>query len=176
MFSTGLLGSVKSKKVLGTWQLTFNTANVTLTAPSGASTNFFMPAAALPYFSGPLFALFGVIPNYAVNIGHSATFSRFQISTLTSAFEDTFTSLNTNLWSPLMDDPSGLLPHPPGTLARLSWPVSADSYTLQASPDLSPGSWHDPGVTNYTTYGLKMTFVPASASPGTNTGYFRLVK
>jgi hypothetical protein len=115
---------------LGKWTLTFqNNTNVTLTAPDQTSTNFTIPDSDAVYFQDPLFVYVGTQPNNNANIGQSATFSSVHISGPADQINDTFATLNTNIWTPYAADPAGVVITDPDAKFWISWPLPDTGFT-----------------------------------------------
>jgi len=176
----GTLAIIDNPTALGTWTVTFNNnTDVTLTTPSGTSTNFAMPAEAAALFADPVYAYFGIQPNGSANIGQSATLSRIQITGVLTPLDDTFSgeTLDTAKWQIVAADASGVVQVPPNSVYWLKWTAPALGYGLQSAPSLVPGSWTDPGLVNVVQIGSqKAVVVPSSSLPSATGGFFRLIK
>jgi len=176
----GTLAGISSPTALGTWTVTFNhNTDITLTTPSGTSTNFTMPAEAAALFADPVYAYFGVQPNAPGNIGQSAVLSRIQIIGVPTPLDDAFSGevLDSTRWQVVAADPSGIVPVPPSAAYWLKWTAPAVGYVVQASPSLAPASWADTGLTNIIQLGTqKALLLPFSSLPGAASGFLRLVK
>jgi hypothetical protein len=192
-FAVGTLAFLDSTNgPLGTWSLTFlNNTNITLTAPTGASTNFFFPddLAIQVNFADPLTAYFGVQKNGANNAGQVATFSRVQVIHPWNPIDDTFPGpvLNSdpnaaNRWRVVSDVPNDLYVVATNDVYWLSWTLPDLNFGLQVSPDLTANSWvdpslTDPNITNTVVVGaIRKTLVPSTVLPSTNSSFFRMVK
>jgi hypothetical protein len=178
----GTLATISNPTPLGKWSLTLSNNSVTLTTPSGTSTNFSMPAAHAAMFADPLYAYVGVQPNNANNIGRSATFSRISITGgVETPIDDTFASgFDTNRWQIIADNQAGINAVPPDSF-WLIWSAltSPDYSVLQATTNLTSKSWFDTGLTVTSALavgGQRMVVVGKSILKGANTGFFRLVK
>ena len=96
MYSTsqGQLGQLVDSSVIGTWSVSFhNNTNITITGPSGASTNLVMPsdAAALFQSASVMGTIFGIQPNQPGNIGQASVLSRIRITSgATTIVDDNF--------------------------------------------------------------------------------------
>jgi hypothetical protein len=176
----GTLAGIGSPSALGTWSLTFsNNTSVALASPSGTSTNFNLPADSAALFADPMYVYVGVQPNSLNNIGQSAMLSRIQITGVGAPLDDKFTgpTLDADTWQVAAEDPTGVVTVPPDSTYWLSWTLPATGFEVQASPILVPGSWVDPGLTNiFQIGGRRRVLIPSSSLPGTNSGFFRLVK
>ena len=63
------------------------------------------------------------------------------------------------------------------TVWLLSWTLPDTGFSLGSKAKLAPGEWTDPGLTNTFRVGNnRNVFVPASALPSANSGYFQMVK
>ena len=174
------MAGIGSPSALGTWSLTFsNNTSVALASPSGTSTNFIMPADSAALFADPMYVYVGVQPNNLNNIGQSATLSRIQITGVAAPLDDKFTgpTLDADTWQVAAEDPTGVVAVPPDSIYSLSWTLPDTGFVVQASPLLVPASWGDPGLTNFfQIVNRRRVLVPSSSLPGTNSGFFRLVK
>ncbi len=177
---------VCSNGVLGTWSMTFlNDTNVTVTAPNGASTNFALPEAVPMEFNNPLSVYFGNQQNGAGNAGKASTYSRVQVKgvTLSPEIDETFAGPDLNpdpanpIWRVVGEMPSCILIVRPDHKYWVNWSIPDTGFSLQSSPDLSPGSWADPGLTNVVQTALgNRQLIPQSSLPSAQSGYFRMVK
>ena len=180
LYGAGTIAGVGSSTPLGTWSLTFNpTGNITLTSPSGGTTNFAMPSEALSMFNGPLYAYFGIQPNNPNNIGLAATIGRVQISGVSTPIDDSFTTtpLDSQLWQVVAQDAAGVIPVTPDALFWLNWTVPDVGYKLQSAPGLT-GPWTDLTLTVPQLGNRKRRLLYPSDLPASDTGnhFFRLSK
>jgi hypothetical protein len=184
----GTLATIGNPTPLGTWSVTIkNDTDITLTTPSGTSTNFAMPAEAAALFADPLFAYFGIQPNQLSNIGQSALLSRVQIAGVATPLDDNFAGvppepgsaprLDPNLWGLAAADASGVVLAPPDSVYWLKWPAPSLGFVLQSSAILKAGAWADAGLANVMQIGgEKAVLVPAAKLPSTRAGFFVLIK
>jgi hypothetical protein len=176
----GTLAGIGSPSALGTWSLTFsNNTSVALASPSGTSTNFNLPADSAALFADPMYVYVGVQPNNLNNIGQSVTLSRIQITGVAAPLDDKFTgpTLDADTWQVAAEDPTGVVAVPPDSIYSLSWTLPDTGFVVQAGPLLVPASWGDPGLTNlFQIVNRRRVLVPSSSLPGTNSGFFRLIK
>jgi hypothetical protein len=192
VYGDGTLGEVDcATGALGTWSMTFlNDTAVTLTAPSGATTQLSFPDATAAHaaFAGKVMAYFGNQPNDASQIGQTTTFERISIQGTPRGqpIDETFPGPDLNVhpqsvswsWLKLAAAPSGIsIPTTGSEGLAVSWTLPDDGYTLQFSPTLAPGAWISFGSQNIVAgSGLKTAFIPKSALPNFKGGYFRLIK
>lgn len=176
--AVGTLATISDASPLGTWSVTFrNDTDVTLTTPSGTTTNFSLASEAVSLFAEPLYAYFGVQPNTMENIGQAATLSRISIAGVPTPLEDSFggEALAAGSWAVVAADPPGLVVVPPTTRYWLTWAAPSAGYVVQSTADLK--TWADPGLTGVFQIGPeKRALVPASALPSAGAGFFRLMK
>jgi hypothetical protein len=176
----GSLASINASTPLGTWSLGFsNNTSITVTTPDGTSTNFTMPSAAAALFADPLYAYFGIQPNNAVGIGQSATFSRVQISGVSTPVDDHFNAgaLNSTVWQVVAQDPAGVQVVPANSAYWLSWTLPANGYNVLSASAIGAGGWTDAGLTNILSFGgHNMTLITSTNLPGATTGFFQLQK
>lgn len=176
----GTLGSISDASAIGTWTLKFaNNTEVTVTTPSGTSTNLTLPSASADLFADPLHVYFGVQPNQLGNIGQSASLSQLKISGGETPLEDSFTgeTLDATKWQVVAADAAGIIPVAPSTKYWLTWLAPATGFVVQSSDVLSAGAWKDAGLSNVVQLGTsKAVLVPSANLPSPATGYFRLIK
>jgi hypothetical protein len=181
IYGSGTIAGIGAPSVLGTWNLTFNpSGEITLTTPSGTSTNFMMPPDDVNLFAGPAYAYFGNQPNQTANIGQSALFGRFQITGVETPIDESFTTavLDPNTWQVIAEDPAGVVPVPPDALLWLTWTLPAIGFVPQVTDKLVSPAWTDLSVTTRQISGLQRAVVLSSDLPMSATGsyFFRLVK
>jgi hypothetical protein len=142
LYGAGSIATVGSGTILGTWNLTFDPGGtISLTSPTGGSTNFMMPPDAVALFSGPAYAYFGVQPNQPANIGLGATIGRVQITGVDTPINDEFTEPTLGaVWEVVAQEPSGVIPVPTDALLWLSWTLPDNGFNLEVSAGL-PASW-----------------------------------
>jgi len=148
VYGVGTLASINSSNVLGTWTLTFNqNTNVTVTAPSGGSTNFSIPdstGATSALFQSGVNLYFGVQAGNAGGANDHIVASSFSVSGLGSAnFTDNFVSdaltngnLNLNIWKTNAQFSTGVQFIGGGNPYWVSWTQPAIGYSLVESPVL----------------------------------------
>ncbi len=177
---------VCSNGVLGTWSLTFlNDTNVTITAPSGAITNFSLPEAVAMEFYNPLSVYFGNQQNGAGNGGKSSTYSKVKVTGALSAdIDEQFAGPGLNpdplnvKWQVVGEMPSCVFVLRPDHKYWVNWTLPDSGFSLQASSTLAAGSWATnsqwTNVIN-TSLGNRM-LIPQSTLPSAGQSFFRLVK
>ena len=184
IFGSNTLAEITSptKGILGTWSLTFsNDTSVTLTTPSGTSTNFTLPAASAALFAGDVYAFFGMQPNGAGNVGQDMVLSRIQIKGTAPEIDDAFPGpgLDTGTWGVNATDANGLQVVTEDTPFWLLWTLPDSDFTLQSSVSLNPAqaSWSDPGLSGSVIQlgPVKRVLVPKTLS-WTDELYFRMIK
>jgi hypothetical protein len=134
---------ITNASLLGTWTLSFrNDTNVTMTAPSGASTNFCLPVDVAAYFADPLSVYFGVQPNEPANVGCSAVLAQVRIQgTVSSVMDDFSAGLDTNLWQVVAVSANSIQPVPENAY-WLEWTLPDAGYILMANTNLAnPSGW-----------------------------------
>jgi hypothetical protein len=178
----GHLGDIQCASPLGTWSVTFlNDTNVTMTGPGGVSTNMHFPDAAplQGIFINPLSGYFGNQQNGPNNAGQASVYSRFKISGITASpeIDDTFANLDLTTWQISCIQPNDVFTIDSTAKYWVSWSLPDTGFSLRSSPNLAPGSWTDPGLSNIvtTTVGNRV-FVPQSSLPSPNAGFFRMIK
>lgn len=167
------LGIITNASALGTWTVTFrNDTNVTMTAPSGTSTNFNLPddVESLFSFLDPLYVYFGIQPNDTRNLVSSAVLSQVRIddtaNEITRVQEDFSNGLDTNLWQVIATDSTSIQPVPANAYWLL-WSQPSAGYVLQTNSDLTnPAGWATNGLPapNLTVKGLTYTLLTTNAA------------
>lgn len=177
----GTLASISDASPVGTWNITLNNnTDVTVTSPSGVSTNFALPAEAAELFADPIYTYVGVQPNNLQNIGQSVTLSSFKITGAATPLEDSFSAeaLDPARWAVVAPDATGIVVVPPTARYWLVWDAPSTGFVVQSSPTLVPVAWADPGVNeNIVQLGTKKSVIlPETALPTGSAAFFRLVK
>ena len=177
--NSGALGSIVAARN-GTWGVTFmgNTA-ITLFGPGGVSTNLSMPADSAALFADPLTAYFGVQANNATGVGASSILSEIKITGTANPLDEVFTaesSLNTNLWTINASDAAGIFVVPSTAAYWLTWTVPDGGFAPIGAAKLTDTTWGDINTSPLQLGTKRWALVDQSQMPGTNTGYFRLVK
>jgi hypothetical protein len=180
LYNTGSIASVGSSTVIGTWNLTFNpSGDISLTSPSGGSTNFTMPTAAVALFNGPLYAYFGIQPNNPANYGLGATLGRVQIGGgVATPIDDDFSSgLLNPAFEVVAQHPGGVIPVASDALLWLTWSLPDLGYSAEVT-DTVTGPWGQLSVPAVQMFARKRALVRWVDAPGNVTGnyFFRLVK
>ncbi len=183
IYGEGTLASVGSSSPNGTWSLTFhdNTAG-TITSPSGASSNFTLPADAAALFADPIHVYVGVQPNQLGNIGESVSLTSFQITGTPTTINDTFStaSLDSGVWQMAAVDNAGIVSTPAGFPWWLNWTLPDDGFALEyITEDLIGGLWTPPsGLTTPVQIGRKRwVLIPEGLAPFEGTGnFYRMIQ
>jgi hypothetical protein len=178
------VAALDSAPILGTWSLNFaNTTNVTITSPSGATTNFSIDPASAALFADPATLILGAQPNNAGYTGlqQEVVYSSFSLTGTPAAFTDNFltdASLNTTNWENLANDPNGVVLVPASAAFWVGWTLPAPNYALVGESNLAGGSgWAN--VTPITTIkdgAQEESLVGTNALPGGSAGYFAVVQ
>ena len=179
------IASLDSAPLLGQWSLTFQgTTNVTITAPSGVTTNFSIDPASAALFADPASFLLGAQPNNAGYTGlpdtQDVVYSSFSLTGTPAAYTDNFltdSSLNTNFWGNFANDPNGVVLVPSSAAYWVGWTLPAPNYSLVGATNLAGGAWTS--VTPITTIkdgAQEQALVATNALPGAKYGYFAIVQ
>jgi hypothetical protein len=167
---------------LGQWTLAFNNStNVTMTSPTGGTTNFIWDAASAALFADPCALLLGGQPNGTAFGGQDIVYSSFSLSGTPAAFTDNFaadSALNTNYWQVLASDPNGVQLVPPSGSYWVAWSLPAQGFSLYESPTLPPpnGKWKSvSGATIIQNGPHEQALITTNNLPSAATGYFELV-
>ncbi|HOX00739.1 MAG TPA: immunoglobulin domain-containing protein [Candidatus Paceibacterota bacterium] len=180
------IAALSSPSILGTWSLSFsNNTQATLAGPGGVSTNFTLPAAALPWFTdaaGTYFYL-GMQPNGSANVGQSSVIGEVKITGAVDGagspaadIDDAFPypPLDSSIWGVAASDANGIQVIGWDTPYWLVWTVPDTDYTLEYNQNYAdPGAWYDPMLTAIHLGALKRVLVPIWMSE-LPSGYFRL--
>jgi hypothetical protein len=177
----GTLADLYSPKAAGTWTLSHVDNVFTLTAPTGASTNFSMPSEAVALFGNPVYAYVGIQPNEVANVGQEGVISRVQMNGfgITVPIDDNFdgAGLNTALWKVVAADAKAVVTAPLGTAYRLSWTLPAAGFVLESANELLPGVWTSSPYTNsFQLGGYRMLFVPDNSGPPSHAQFYRMMQ
>jgi hypothetical protein len=172
-----------TNKILGTWSLNFSgTTSVTITSPTGLMTNFTLDAASAALFADPMTLILGAQPNGTGNPGlQDVVYSSFSVSGNASPFTDNFltdTSLNTNIWFNLANDPNGVVLVPQGSAYWLGWTLPAVGFSPNIATNLPAHSWQSLSSASLIKNGGTDQILIASnslPSDGTKTGYFTVI-
>ena len=183
--SVGTLASIGSDTMVGTWNLTFsNDTSVTITTPSGTSTNFAFPADSVALFADPMYVYLGVQPNHLVNIGQSVRFTSFLTEGTASPLTETFAGvvpdidpeaapdLDPAVWRRAAADAAGITLIPTNAVFLVEWTVPAVGFQLQRADSLTNPQWTD--VTGSATQVAGR--VRAAVTAGGLQGFYRLIK
>ena len=185
--AVGALASIGTEDIRGTWSLTFsNDTSVTITTPSGSSTNFALPTESAALFADPLYAYLGIQPNRLENLGQSALFKNLQISGTANPINETFAgvvvdpeanpdalpNLDPALWERVAENTAGILLIPTNVTYIVEWTVPAVGFKLQRADSLNNPQWTD--VTAPATQIGDRVRAPLATT--TNHGFYRLVK
>ncbi len=183
----GTLGSLSEPAgPLGTWSIAFvNDTNVTLTSPSGLSTNFNFPddaalQAAFP--QGSVVAYFGGMPNATSNPGQGIVITDISITGPASAItpiDDHFTEgvLDANTWVVRAASAADVSLVQNNIHWSLKWTLPDLHFLLQSAPSVL-GPWTDATIiTNASQSGsTKSLLVPDTALASKASTFFRMVK
>jgi hypothetical protein len=160
-------------KLVGTWLVTFGTNNdATLTSPDGTTNSGTFPPEAAAFFNTTVVPYIGIQP-YGLHYP-AVLFSHFGAAGVPTPLDDSFPDLSN--WTKEASDNNGIVVHPAGTVYQLSWLGPAAGYNLEQSADLTTWSGSgDAGVTTPVLLGdYKKAWVPASALPSPDIGFWRL--
>ena len=174
----GALATLANVPMVGTWSLTLNQNNFSLSAPGGGVTNGTVSPDITSQFSTNVFAYFGVQPNQAANLGQYVNLARAQISGVSSPVDERFTSqnsLNTSVFVVRAAYTAGVQMRPSNVAYRLSWPGPSAGFVLSSASSVM-GPWSSPGLPLIADGPRNVTFLPTTALPSAGAGFFRLQK
>jgi hypothetical protein len=166
----------------GTWSITLNGTAATLAAPNGVTADGVLPAEALPLFANT-FVYCGSQPGNTAYRGRYWSLSRITIAgtDLTVPLDVDFTTADALDPEKLVvkaDDAAGIKLRPKNAAYRLAWDLPANGFNLRTSPKVpaAAASWADPGLAPFSAGLQKVVYVPATALPAGNAGFFQLQK
>ena len=177
----GLLVNMNSTltSLVGTWALTLDGANVTLTGPGDVTGTGILTDDALPLFGVNLYALFGAQPY--TNKDRRISLSRVRVAgpagwsgNLEQEFT-TATAINAEILETKEEDPGVVRLKPTTTVFRIAWQLPDTGFELWSSPSLKPVAWSALGLTPVPQGLYKTVYVPAEKAT-TPEQYFRLRK
>ncbi|SPE59005.1 conserved exported hypothetical protein [Verrucomicrobia bacterium] len=185
LWGSGTLGTLNDPAgVLGKWSLSFvNDTNVTLTSPSGLSTNWVFPddSALQTYFpQGSVVAYFGGQPNAAANVGLGIVLSEVSISGPgLTPIDDKFNgpAIDPNVWV-IRESQAGAVTLVPSTVHwKLGWTLPDLHFLLESAPSVTgPWSLSTLASNAVQTGSSKSVLVPDTALPSLTSTYFRMFK
>jgi hypothetical protein len=172
---------VNSARVVGTWTITGQGSQLTMTAPDGTvSAPIDIGAEAADLFradGAPLRVYFGVQANSEANRGQGVKVGAVQIKRGSQVvLTDTFsgTELNTDVW--VENAPAGgvmfIAPADAGYIVR--WSVPDAGYVLERGSTLTAPNWTAMEVTPVTVGSSRQVVVPPRALPAGDQVLFRL--
>ena len=181
----GTLASIGSDTMIGTWTLTFtNDTSVTITTPSGVSTNFAFPVESAALFADPMYVYLGVQPNQLVNRGQGVRFTSFNTVGTVNPISETFAGvvpdtdpegapdLDTTVWRRAAVDAAGIVLTPANATYIVEWTVPAIGFKLQRAETLTNPEWVDVTATPRQVGDR----VRAAITTAGSQGYYRLIK
>jgi hypothetical protein len=175
----------------GSWSFNIqNNTNITVTSPSGLTTNFSITAAQAALFADPVSLILGGQPNNTNGEGLSVVYNSFSATGVAAAFTDNFltdTSFNTNLWkTTIANDTNGVVLVPANALYWLPWTLPDGGYILQTKGQLgTAGGWSQPnplvvrygGLTIGTNQpGVDQALIVSGPDIGPAKGFFQLIR
>lgn len=185
--AVGALASISTEEIRGTWSLKFeNDTSVTITTPSGTSTNFALPSESAALFADPLYAYLGIQPNRLENLGQSARFTSFQTEGTLNPLNETFAgvvpdpetnpdadpNLDPTIWERVAENAGGIVLVPADATYIVEWTTPAIGFQLQQSDSLASPQWTDVTATATQVGDRIRAAVTASGSQG----FYRLLK
>ena len=181
MYDTNFVpGNIGNSTPVGTWTLTFNSANnITMTTPSGASTNFTIPADAAALFTSPVQAYFGCQAGNTAGIGQHSVLSEIKITGTANPLDDVFTGgagVNANNWTTNAVDGGAVFVTPSDAAYWLAWSLPDNGFALQSISTLSGGLWNDLTPPRLQGNGQRLALLRNADMPAAQQGFFRLIK
>ena len=185
-YSSPLGVLTEPKGPLGTWTLSFvNDTNVTLTGPSGSTTNFEFSADKLAGYVDssnaalPLYYYIGAKPQELTNRALAAVVSAVKVQGLAANIDDNFMAdsvLNTNIWELAANNAGAVQLITAESLYWVGWTLPDAGFGFQMASAWGTNNWTDSKATPFLSGLGKKVLISTSDVPGTNQGYFRLIK
>jgi hypothetical protein len=180
-------GALAAPSAIGTWTLTFTSdTDMTLTAPSGATTNASLPTDVAAQWTNISFHLISGM-NSAANVGQSVTLSKIKITGVGTPIDEDLTDgvLDTALLV-LQSQDYGSNPNPPNQFLLTSdarfWlrRTLPDTGFTPASSGVLPGGpfdWLNRGIGNgFINATERWSLVQTANLADTNQSYFAVIK
>jgi hypothetical protein len=171
---------------IGTWTLSFvNDTHVTMTSPSGSSTNFEFSADKLAGYVDatgaalPLYYYLGAKPQETINRGLSAVISRVSIQGAGTKIDDTFSNasgLDASIWELAANHASAVQVLAPNALYWVNWTLPDAGFALQTNAVVTGTNWNENGAATLQSTAGKSVLISSGDLPGLNQGFFRLIK
>lgn len=165
---------------VGTWSVTFdNSTNVTMTSPTGLTTNFVFDPAAAAMFADPMSICVGGQPNNTSGI-EKVIYASFAATGCVNPINDNFsadTVLDTNTWKNESNDTNGCVLLPPNTTYAVPWSLPDNGFSLLGTASLSGTPvWSPVNAGIISVYGQKMALLTTSNEPSASIGFFKMIK
>lgn len=171
---------------VGTWTLRFlNDTQVTMTSPSGQSTNFEFSSDKLAGYvdSGgaalPLYYYVGAKPQQNANLGVSAVISHVKVQGVASPIDHNFlneSALDTSLWEVAANNAGGVQLVPANAVSWVHWTLPDVGFALQTNSAATPTGWKEIGLPPIQLATGKQVLITASELPGAKAGFYRMIK
>jgi hypothetical protein len=185
LYDTGYLGGVGSSTPLGTWTITFNNdTDFTITTPSGGTLTTNLPPEAVAVFksASPNMQInMGGVPGDLGRLGQMAVITRAKITGTPGQpnLDSNFLGqpLDTNVWAIVASSANyGVQQISDDAAYWVKWTLPAIGFSLETKATLNPGPWTSPTMTGYEVGGVHYDLFRTSDLPGSNSGYFHLIK
>jgi hypothetical protein len=174
----------------GTWNISISgNTSITVTSPSGLSTNFSITPDQAALFADPVTLILGGQPNNASGEGQAVIYSSFSASGVASPISDNFladSSFNTNIWkTTVANDTNGVILVPSNALYLVSWSLPDGGFAFRTKSQLeTAGGWTQPApliirngnVAVGTNFGADQALVLSSTVVDTSKAYFQLIQ
>jgi hypothetical protein len=166
----------------GTWTVSVSgNTSITITSPTGLSTNFSITPAQAALFADPVTLVLGGQPNNPNGAGKAVVYSSFTASGVATPLTDNFltdTSFNTNLWiTTIANDTNGVVLVPADAAYWVAWTLPAGGFALQTKANLTTtGGWTQPNGLTIQDNGQDQQLVLSSQLASPAQGYFQLIQ
>ena len=171
---------------LGTWTLSFlNNTQVTMTAPSGLTTNFEFSSDKLAGYVDetgaalPLYFYIGAKPQDSGNLGLLAQVAHVKVQGAGTPIDEDFLSesaLDTNRWELVANNGTSGVKIVPQDRMWINWTLPDAGFALQTNSVSSGAGWTENAAATLSLATGKKVLLGAADKPGTTAGFFRLLK
>jgi hypothetical protein len=185
-YSSPLAILTETNGPLGTWTLSFvNDTNVTMTSPSGSTTNFEFSVDKLAGYVDinnaplPLYYYLGMKPQEATNRGLTALISEVKLQGFSANIDDNFmtdSAFDTNLWELAANNAGSVQLMSADNLYWIGWTIPDAGFVLQTNSIVSTNGWNESVVAPLATPSGKKLLISRDNMPDSNQGYYRLIK
>jgi hypothetical protein len=162
-----------------------NNSAVTMTGPSGATTNFEFSADKLAGYMDsssaalPLYYYIGAKPQQNSNLGLSAVVSKVKIQGVATPIDEDFVKnypLDTTTWELAANNAAGVQSVPANGVSWVRWTLPDAGFALQTNSVVTATGWNENGLPTLQLASSKKVLLHTSDLPGAKAGYYRMIK